>query len=91
MLESPLLNSWSATQKNVMLLSAEAELVAAVEVCGGCIGITQRTDDWGIELCGRVHIDSSAAIGSEPPGQREASPCACGNFVETGVRRDWRD
>ena len=55
--------SWSATQKNVTLSSAEAELVAAVGVCGGCIGITQLAIDWGIKLRGRVHIDSSAAIG----------------------------
>ena len=63
MLGSHLLKSWSATQKNVTLSSAEAELVAAVKVCGECIGITQLANDWGIEICGRVHIDSSAAIG----------------------------
>ena len=63
MLGSHLLKSWSATQKNVTLSSAEAELVAAVKVCGECIGITQLADDWGIELRGRIYIDSSAAIG----------------------------
>ena len=63
MLGSHLLKSWSASQKNVTLSSAEAELVAAVKVCGECIGITQLATDWGIELCARVHIDSSAATG----------------------------
>ena len=63
MLGSHLLKSWSATQKNVTLSSAEAELVVTVKVCGECIGITQLASDWGIKLRGRVHIDSSAAIG----------------------------
>ena len=63
MLGSHLLKSWSATQKNVTLSSAEAELVATIKVCGDCIGITQLGNDWGIETRGRVHIDFSAAIG----------------------------
>ena len=83
---SLLLKSWSAIQKNVTLSSAEAEQVATVKVCRECIGITQLPNDWGIELCGRVHIDSS-----EPPGQREASPCARGNFVDTGALGERRD
>ena len=35
------LKSRSATQKNVTLSSAEAELVTAAKVCGECIGIAQ--------------------------------------------------
>ena len=52
MLGSHLLKSWSATQENVTLSSAEAELVAAVKVCGECIGITQLANDWASSYVG---------------------------------------
>ena len=74
MLGSHLLKSWSATHKIVTLSSAEADLVAAVKVCGECIGITQLANDWGIELCGEgAHRLFCCDWCSEPPGQREAS------------------
>ena len=50
-------------KKKVTLSCAEAELVAAVKGCGECIGITQLADDWSIELCGTVHVDSLAVVG----------------------------
>ena len=55
--------SWASTQKNITLSSAEAELVAAVKMSTELIGMTQLADDWGIQIKGKVHIDSSAAIG----------------------------
>ena len=41
-----LLKSWSSTQKNITLSSAEAELVAAVKMCTEIIGIVQLAADW---------------------------------------------
>ena len=57
------LKSWSTTQKSITLSSAEAELVAAVKMSSELIGISQMALDWGIEVKGTVHVDSSAAIG----------------------------
>ena len=57
------INIWSSTQKSISLSSGEAELVAAVEVCTELVGVTQLMHDWGVPLQGRVHVDSSAAIG----------------------------
>ena len=57
------LKSWSSTQKNITLSSAEAELVAAVKMSTELIGITQLAADWGHETRGTVRVDSSAAIG----------------------------
>ena len=48
---------------NVKLSCAEADLVAAITACGRTIRIAPLADDWSIELVGRVHVDSSAAIG----------------------------
>ena len=59
-----LIKSWSATQKCITLSSGEAELVAAVKMSTEIIGITQLAEDWGMSLRGRVHVDSSAAIGA---------------------------
>ena len=58
-----LLKSWSATQKNITLSSAEAELVAAVKTCSEALGALQLAYDWGIQLNAKVFVDSSAAIG----------------------------
>ena len=60
---SHLLKSWSATQKCITLSSAEAELIAAVKMSAELIGMTQLAQDWGSSMWGRVHVDSSAAIG----------------------------
>ena len=57
------LKSWEGTQKNITLSSAEAELVAAVKMSTELIGMTQLAADWGSQTKGKVHIDSSAAIG----------------------------
>ena len=58
-----LLKSWAATQKNITLSSAEAELVAAVRTSTEALGVAQLAYDWGMELPVRIYIDSSAAIG----------------------------
>ena len=55
------IESWSSTQRSITLSSAEAELVAAVKMCSELIGLTQLAADWGLQLQGRVHADSSAA------------------------------
>ena len=57
------IKSWSSTQKNVTLSSGEAELIAAVKMSAELIGISQLAKDWGDEVEGHVHVDSSAAIG----------------------------
>ena len=63
MLGGHCLKSWSSTQKSITLSSGEAELVAAVKMCTEVIGIIQLARDWGVELEGRIYVDSSAAIG----------------------------
>ena len=45
------------------LSSAEAELVAAVKLCGEYIGLTQHAADWRTPSVVHVHVDSPAAIG----------------------------
>ena len=62
MIGQHLVKLWSTTQKSITLSSAEAELVAAVKMGAELIGATQLAKDWGIELHGRVHVDSTAAI-----------------------------
>ena len=62
-LGSHALKTWSTTQKSVTLSSAEAELVAAVKMSAELIGITQLAEEWGMNLQGKVHVDSAAAIG----------------------------
>ena len=42
---------------------SEADLVAAITACGRTIRIAQFADDWSYHAVGRVHVDSSAAIG----------------------------
>ena len=63
MLGTHTIKTWSTTQKSITLSSAEAELVAAVKMAAELIGVTQLMGDWGLNLRGRVHVDSSAAIG----------------------------
>ena len=63
MIGSHAIKTWSTTQKSITLSSAEAELVAAVKMSAELIGITQLAADWGIAMLGKVHVDSSAAIG----------------------------
>ena len=63
MIGSHMVKSWSATQKNITLSSAEAELIAAVKMSTELIGLTQLLEDWGAVTKGTVHVDSTAAIG----------------------------
>ena len=53
-----LLKSWSATQRNITLSSAEAELVAAVRTCSECIGVVQLASDWGVNVSANIFADS---------------------------------
>ena len=57
------LRTWSVTQKRVTLSSAEAELGAAVKASSETIGILQLAVGLGRKIIGRVHVDSSAALG----------------------------
>ena len=56
------IKTWSSTQKNVTLSSAEAELVAAVKASAELIGAVQMEREWGHEVSGEVYVDSSAAL-----------------------------
>ena len=57
------LKSWASTQKNITLSSGEAELVAAVKASTEAIGICQLSKDWGYDVEGNIHVDSTAALG----------------------------
>ena len=63
MVGSHCVKSWSTTQKSVTLSSGEAELVACVKLSAELLGMLQLLRDWGIEMEGRVMVDSAAAIG----------------------------
>ena len=63
MIGNHLIKSWSSTQMNITLSSAEAELVVSVKVCGGTIGLVQLAADWRLDMKWKTHVDSSAAIG----------------------------
>ena len=56
------LKTWSVTQKNVTLSSAEAELMAAVKLASESIGIAQLAESWGLKLDCSLYLDSSAAL-----------------------------
>ena len=64
MVGSHFVKSWSSTQKSITLSSGEAELVAAVKMAGELIGLTQLYQHWGVEVQGKIWVDSSAAIGT---------------------------
>ena len=57
------IRTWSATQKSIALSSGEAELVAVVKMSCEIIGLMQLMEDWGHQMEGNVHADSSAALG----------------------------
>ena len=56
------IKSYSVTQKNVTLSSAEAELMAIVKASSEGIGLTQLAESWGITMQTHVRTDSSAAL-----------------------------
>ena len=64
MVGSHFVKSWSSTQKSITLSSGEAELVAAVKLAGELIGLTQLYQHRGVEVQGKIWVDSSAAIGT---------------------------
>ena len=56
------LRTYSVTQKNITLSSAEAELVALVRAATEGIGMTQLASSWGLQFACEVFVDSSAAL-----------------------------
>ena len=56
------LKSWSSTQKNVTLRSAEAELLAAVKASGEALGMLQLMSSGGVSMTASIMVDSSAAV-----------------------------
>jgi len=57
------LKAWSSTQAVLALSSAEAELYALVKGSAMVLGLMSLMRDLGQEMDGRVHCDSSAALG----------------------------
>ena len=58
-----LLKSYSRTQSNVALSSAEAELYATVSAASEGIGLGAMARDYGRDLRAHLHVDATAAIG----------------------------
>ena len=56
------LKSWSGTQKNVTLSSAEAELLVAVKASGEALGMLQLMSSVGVPMTASIMVDSSAAL-----------------------------
>ena len=56
------IKSWAATQANITLSSAEAELVAMTKATAEMIGILNMIRDLGQQPAGVVYADSSAAL-----------------------------
>ena len=56
------LRTYSVTQKNITLSSAEAELVALVRCTSEAIGVSQLAQGWGRNLGAHVFVASSAAL-----------------------------
>ena len=56
------MKSWSSTQKNVTLSSAEAELLAAVKASGEALGMLQLMSSVGVPMTASIMVDSSAAL-----------------------------
>ena len=56
------LRTYSVTQKNVTLSSAEAELKALVRASCEGIGTAQLSQGWGLPVTIGVYVDSSAAL-----------------------------
>ena len=56
------LKSWSSTQKNVTLSSAEAELLTAVKASGEALGMLQLMSSVGVPMTASIMVVSSAAL-----------------------------
>ena len=56
------LKTWSSTKAMVALSSAEAELYALVKGAAQTLGIMAMPRDLGLDLCGRIFSDASAAL-----------------------------
>ena len=62
-LRNSLLKSWCSSQNAISLSSGEAELYALTKCACQVTGLQSMAMDFGLLLQGRVHTDSSAAIG----------------------------
>ena len=58
-----LLKSFSRTQSNIALSSAEAELYATVTAASEGMGLTAMAKDYGKEMVTKMQVDATAAIG----------------------------
>ena len=58
-----ILKSYSCTQSNIALSSAEAELYATVTAASEGLGLSSMARDFGLEIRATIHVDASAAIG----------------------------
>ena len=63
MLGAHALKTWSTTQQIIALSSGEAELYALTKAGSQTLGIMAMARDFGMELEGTLHTDSTAAIG----------------------------
>ena len=77
------LKSWSSTQKNVTLSSAESELLAAVKASGEALGMLQLMSSVGVLMTASIMVDSSAALALGATGRRRRGP-----EVPQGERRE---
>lgn len=57
------LKTWASTQATIALSSAEAELYALVKGAAQTLGMMAMARDLGLDLCGRISSDASAALG----------------------------
>ena len=63
MLGGHLLKSYSRTQSNIALSSAEAELYATVTAASEGMGLVAMARDYGMVQGAHIHVDATAAIG----------------------------
>ena len=63
MMGKHLLKSFSRTQSNIALSSAEAELYSFVTAASEAIGLKSMLKDFGVEAEAHLQVDASAAIG----------------------------
>ena len=82
------LKSWSRTQKNVTLSSAEAELLAAVKGSGEALGMLQLMSSVGVPMTALHHgglVCSTGSSGQE--GKWQIASCQSGTSLGATGRR----
>ena len=58
-----LIKTWSKTQSNIALSSAESEFYATLKSAQESLGIMALAQEFGVTLTTRMHVDASAALG----------------------------